>query len=59
MGNYRPVSLFTVVCKIQERLVRRSMYQHMVSNGILGDAQEILSLQLAELPNLAADDEHG
>ncbi len=39
VGNYRPIHLTSVIYKAQERLVRQTMYQHMVANSILSDAQ--------------------
>ncbi len=52
VGNYRPVSLTSVVCKVQERLVRQAMYAHMVANGILSDAQHGFVHQRSCLSNL-------
>ena len=34
-GNYRPVSLTSVVCKIFEGFVRDSLYNHFVENNLL------------------------
>ena len=34
-GNYRPVSLTSVVCKVFEGFIRDSLYNHMVTNNIL------------------------
>ena len=38
-GNYRPVSLTTVVCKIFETLVRDALYNHLIHNNLLSDKQ--------------------
>ncbi len=52
LGNYRPVGLTSVICKAQERLVRQAMYQHMVANSILSDAQHGFVHQRSCLSNL-------
>ncbi len=52
VGNYRPVSLTSVICIAQERLVRQAMYQHMVANSILSDAQHGFVHQRSCLSNL-------
>ncbi len=38
-GNYRPVSLTVIACKIMEKLVRDEIIDHMTQNGLLTDAQ--------------------
>ena len=38
-GNYRPVSLTSVVCKVFESFVRDAMYSHFISNNLLSDKQ--------------------
>ena len=38
-GNYRPVSLTAVVCKVFESFVRDAMYSHFISNNLLSDKQ--------------------
>ncbi len=39
VANYRPVSLTSVLCKVQEQVIRAAIYQHLLQNGILSDAQ--------------------
>ena len=38
-GNYRPVSLTSVVCKILESLIRDTIYQHFSENHLWADCQ--------------------
>ena len=38
-GNYRPVSLTSIVCKIMETLVRESIIKHMKINKLFTDRQ--------------------
>ena len=38
-GNYRPVSLTSVVCKVFEGFLRDSLYNHMIENNILSNVQ--------------------
>ena len=38
-GNYRPVSLTSVVCKIMETFIKNSLYKHLVDNNILSKEQ--------------------
>ena len=38
-GNYRPVSLTSIPCKMLERLVRNAIMEHMESNHLLNDVQ--------------------
>ena len=38
-GNYRPVSLTSVISKIMESLVRDAIIEHLVKNNVLVDAQ--------------------
>ena len=38
-GNYRPVSLTSIVCKIFEFFVRDSLYDHFVNNNLLSPHQ--------------------
>jgi len=39
VGNYRPVSLTSVCCKVLEKLVRNALLSHMTDNGIVSDYQ--------------------
>ena len=38
-GNYRPVSLTSVVCKVFEGFIRDAMYTHFISNNLLSSKQ--------------------
>ena len=38
-GNYRPVSLTSVVCKIMEKFIKNSLNQHLIENNILSKEQ--------------------
>ena len=38
-GNYRPVSLTSIICKIMERMVRDSIMQFLDINGLLSEEQ--------------------
>ena len=38
-GNYRPVSLSSIVCKTLEKLVRKSIIEHLNGNNLLSDRQ--------------------
>ena len=38
-GNYRPVSLTSVVCKLFEGFVRNALYDHFVVNDLLSEEQ--------------------
>lgn len=38
-GNYRPVSLTSVVCKIQESLIRDAIMEHMIRNELFSQHQ--------------------
>ncbi len=38
-GNYRPVSLTSIVCKCLEKLVRKSIVEHLSRNKLISDAQ--------------------
>lgn len=39
VDNYRPISLTSVVCKCMEKIVRRSLMQHMLDNNLLSAQQ--------------------
>ena len=38
-GNYRPVSLTSVVCKLMESILRDAIFQHMSSNQLFSEYQ--------------------
>jgi len=38
-GNYRPVSLTSVCCRILESIIRDSMMDHLIKNKLLRDSQ--------------------
>ena len=38
-GNYRPVSLTSVVCKLFEGFIRNALYEHFVANHLLSEHQ--------------------
>ena len=38
-GNYRPVSLTSIVCKVFEGFVRNDLFKHLVSNNLLAEEQ--------------------
>ena len=38
-GNYRPVSLTNVVCKVLESIIRENIVEHMKSNKLFSDKQ--------------------
>ena len=38
-GNYRPVSLTSVVCKVMEGFIKKSLYNHLIDNNILCNEQ--------------------
>ena len=38
-GNYRPLNLTSVPCKILESIIRDEMMEHLQSRGLLADAQ--------------------
>ena len=38
-GNYRPVSLTSVLCKLMEGFVRAAMYAHLIDNNLLSPHQ--------------------
>ena len=39
MGNYRPVSLTSVACKVMDSIVRDELVTHMITNGLFADEQ--------------------
>ena len=38
-GNYRPISLTSVVCKTMERLIKGKIITHLEGNNLVGDSQ--------------------
>ncbi len=38
-GNYRPVSLTSVVCKVMEAIVREKLLDHLKQNGLITNSQ--------------------
>ena len=38
-GNYRPVSLTAIICKVFEKFIRDAMYNHLTSNKLLSEDQ--------------------
>ena len=38
-GNYRPVSLTSVCCKIVESIIRDGMMEHLEKNKLIGSSQ--------------------
>ena len=38
-GNYRPVSLTSILCKMFETFIRRALYTHLVNNKLLSESQ--------------------
>ncbi|CAC5400855.1 unnamed protein product [Mytilus coruscus] len=38
-GNYRPVSLTSIVCKTLEKVLRKEIIDHLVTNNLLSDSQ--------------------
>lgn len=38
-GNYRPVSLTAIICKVFEKFIRDAMCRHFTENGLLSDEQ--------------------
>ena len=38
-GNYRPISLTSVPCKLMERIIRDAIVKHMTDNNLFSKAQ--------------------
>ena len=52
VGNYRPVSLTSVPCKVLESLVKSRMLQHLKDNNLLSDHQHGFTANRSCLTNL-------
>ena len=51
-GNYRPVSLTCVLCKVMESLLRDAIVEHLVANKLIRDTQHGFTPGRSCLPNL-------
>ena len=51
-GNYRPISLTCIICKIMEGLVRVTMIGFLVSNNLICSAQHVFLPGHSMLTNL-------
>ena len=51
-GNYRPVSLTSVACKMMEQLVRNEVMEHMLTNNLLSNFQHLSMVAHAPLSSL-------
>ena len=38
-GNYRPVSLTSITCRVMEKLVRNEIMEHLINNNLLSKFQ--------------------
>ena len=38
-GNYRPVSLTSIICKVFERFIKDTIFKHLIDNNLLSDDQ--------------------
>ena len=38
-GNYRPVSLTSIVCKVFESFIKKTLYDHFINNNLLSNHQ--------------------
>ena len=52
-GDYRPISLTSVVCKTMERLIKGKIITHLEGNNLIGDSQHGFR-KTAQLPNKPA-----
>ena len=39
VGNYRPISLTSCICKVLERLIRKSLLEHLFNNELISERQ--------------------
>ena len=51
-GNYRPISLTSVICKVMERIVRDEMMSHLSRNGLISSEQHGFVRRRSCLTNL-------
>ncbi len=51
-GNYRPVSLTSIVCKIMESILKTSMMNHLIQTAAISDAQHGFVPRRPCLPDL-------
>ena len=51
-GNYRPVSLTDIICKILEKLVRRNIVDHLEQNELINPAQHGFVKDISCVTNL-------
>ncbi len=51
-GNYRPISLTSVPCKLMERIVRDVMMEHLYSNNAIAPEQHGFVLRKSVVTNL-------
>ena len=52
--NYRPVSLTCVLCKLCEKLIRKTIVKHLEDNGLIYDGQHGFREKRSTLTNLLA-----
>jgi len=51
-GNYRPISLTSVPCKLMERMIRDVMMDHLYSNNVIAPEQHGFVLRKSVVTNL-------
>ena len=51
-GNYRPISLTSIPCKLMERMVRDAMMDHLYSNNVIVPEQHGFVLRKSVVTNL-------